>query len=60
MKTHKVYITVLDDYIEVSDAGRFELPAKDYSSSELKKIARDVNKAVRESSVNFGDTQEDE
>ncbi len=43
----QVYISVLNDYIEVSEEGRFELPSREYSPAELKKIAREVNKAMR-------------
>lgn len=46
----KVYISVLDEEVEVSDEGRFELPSREYSPAELKKIAREVNKAMRNSS----------
>lgn len=46
----KVYISVLDEEIEVSDEGKFELPSREYSPSELKKIAREVNRAMRTSS----------
>ena len=60
MRMNEVFITVLNDYVEVSDAGRFELPARDYSAAELKKIARDVNRALRESVIaNMRETQED-
>lgn len=44
----KVYISVLDEVVEVSEDGRVSLPAGDYTPAELKKIAREVNKAMRE------------
>lgn len=44
----KVYISVLDEVAEVSEDGRVSLPAGDYTPAELKKIAREVNKAMRE------------
>lgn len=44
-----VYISVLDEVIEVSDEGKFELPSREYSPAELKKIAREVNRAMRTS-----------
>ena len=46
-----VYISVLQDTIEVSEEGRFILPSRDYSPAELKKIAREVNKAMRNASI---------
>ena len=38
--------------IEINEAGRFELPGdRTYSTSELNKIARDVNRYLRKSSI---------
>ena len=48
----KVYVSVLDEEVEVSDEGKFELPSREYSPAELKKIAREVNKAIRASMFN--------
>ena len=44
----KVYVSVLDSEVEVSEDGRISLPSGDYTPAELKKIAREVNKAMRE------------
>lgn len=56
-KMLSVYVSVLKDEIEVSDEGRFELPSRYYSTVELKKIAREINRAIRNSS--FCDCLED-
>lgn len=46
---HEIYIKTLETSIEVSDEGRFHLPSdKEYTASELKKIAREINKASRD------------
>ena len=45
----KIYIETLGECIDISDEGKFELPSKEYTASELKKIAREVNRAIRES-----------
>ncbi len=56
----KVYSSVLGEELEVSLEGTFELPSRPYNSSELKKIAREVNKAIRStSSDEFVDSCED-
>ncbi len=47
----KIYVGTLNDYVDVSDVGRFELPTHDYNTTELKKISREINKALRELSV---------
>lgn len=44
----EVYIKILDDTIQVSDEGRFELPSRLYTAAELKKIATEVNRAARQ------------
>lgn len=49
----EVYISVLGESIEVSDEGRFELPCREYTAPELKKIAREVNKAFRQSHIDI-------
>lgn len=46
-----VYISVLQDTIEVSLEGKFILPSREYTTAELKKIAREINKALREHST---------
>lgn len=51
----KVYVSVLNDTVEVSEEGRFELPSREYTSSELKKIAREVNRAMRSASIDYED-----
>lgn len=43
----RVKTSVLEDEIEVSEEGRFILPSKEYTTAELKKIAREVNRAMR-------------
>lgn len=52
MLTKEIYISVLDDTVEVDEQGRFELPSRSYSCAELKKIAREVNRAIRQSTLN--------
>ena len=42
-----VYSSVLKEDIEVSEEGKFILPSREYTSTELKKIAHEVNKAIR-------------
>lgn len=44
----KIYVETLGEYISISDEGKFELPHREYSPAELKKIAREVNRAIRE------------
>lgn len=44
----KVYISVLQDTVEVSLEGKFTLPSREYTTAELKKIAREINRALRE------------
>lgn len=46
-----IYISVLQDTIEVSLEGKFTLPSREYTTAELKKIAREVNKALREHNI---------
>lgn len=46
----KVYISVLSEEVEVSDEGKFALPSREYTPAELKKIAREVNRAMRNTS----------
>lgn len=43
-----VYISVLQDTVEVSLEGKFTLPSREYTTAELKRIAREINKALRE------------
>lgn len=45
----RVYISVLQEEVEVSLEGKFVLPSKEYTPAELKKIAREVNRAMRNS-----------
>lgn len=49
----KVYVATVDEEIEVDDDGKFELPQRPYTAAELKKIAREVNKAIRDAAFNF-------
>ena len=39
--------TSLGFSVEVDFEGKFELPARKFSSAELKKVAREVNKSLR-------------
>ena len=34
--------------VEVDEDGRFELPERKFSSAELKKVAREVNRGLRD------------
>lgn len=43
----KIFVEVLGETVEVSEEGRFELPSREYTAAELKKIAREINKASR-------------
>lgn len=45
----KIYIKTLSEFVDISDEGKFELPSKEYTAAELKKIACEVNKSIRES-----------
>lgn len=45
----KIYIETLGECVSISDEGKFKLPSKEYTSAELKKIAREINRAIRES-----------
>lgn len=53
----KVYVETLGEYIEISEEGKFELPSRSYTSAELKKIAREINRASRK--FDWGDLNED-
>ena len=44
----KIYSSVLGEELKVSQEGTFELPSRTYNSSDLKKIAREVNRAIRD------------
>lgn len=46
-----VYVSVLQDTIEVSSEGKFTLPSKEYTTTELKKIAREINRELREHNI---------
>ena len=37
--------------VEVGEDGRFHLPDREFNTAELKKIAREVNRTIRNSSV---------
>lgn len=45
----KLYVDSLGECIDISDDGRFELPSREYTTPLLKKIAREINRAMRES-----------
>lgn len=46
-----IKVRTIEEEIEVSEDGTFELPSKRYTTSELKKIAHDINRAMRESKL---------
>ena len=48
-----LHIYTIDEDIEVNEDGSFELPHRPYKASELKKIAREVNKAIREKEFEY-------
>lgn len=43
----RIYIKTLRQHIEVSQDGKFELPDREYTTQELKKIAREINRELR-------------
>ena len=42
----KIYVESLDITLEVSEDGTFELPNRLYTTTDLKKIVRVVNKTI--------------
>ena len=54
----KLYVETLGECIDITDEGRFELPSREYTAAELKKIAREVNRAMRESQTKDFDYEE--
>ena len=48
----RVYIKVIDEFIEVSDEGQFRLPPMEYDLTLLNKIARELRKAMRTTRIN--------
>lgn len=42
-----VFVSVLNQKVSVSSSGKIDLPAGEYTPAELKKIAQEVNKAIR-------------
>lgn len=46
---HKVYVKSLGIEVEVDLYGRIELPPGKYTPTELRKVARDVSRAMIES-----------
>lgn len=49
----EVYVPVLKTTISVSEEGTFELPSKEYTTAELKRIAREINRAARQFQLNI-------
>ena len=49
VRLHKVAVKALGLVLEVTDDGRIDLPSGLYSPADLRKIAREVNRAFRES-----------
>lgn len=45
--------TSLGFSVEVDEDGRFELPARKFSSAELKKVAREVNRRLRDCAAEY-------
>ena len=43
--------TSLGFSVKVGEDGRFHLPDREFTASELKKIAREVNRHIRESTA---------
>lgn len=46
--------------VEVDDFGRIELPDETFTSAQLKKIAREVDKAMRIASMTEGGFENDQ
>lgn len=45
-------------WVEVDENGRFELPDRQFTAAELKKIARDVNRAIRKQNIQMDDYED--
>ena len=43
----EIYVAAIDSIIKVDEDGRFELPARPYTTAELKKIAVQINREIR-------------
>lgn len=43
----KIFVPTLNSEINVSDEGRFELPSQQFSVSELRKVAREISKGLK-------------
>ena len=43
----RIYIKTLCQHIEISQDCKFELPDREYTTQELKKIAREINRELR-------------
>ena len=42
-----IYIKTLGEHIFISQDGKFSLPEREYTTQELKKIAREINRELR-------------
>lgn len=43
----EIFVPTLNDTVKVNEEGRFELPSREFTIGELRKIAREINKALR-------------
>lgn len=43
----EVKCTSINSVVEVDEFGRFELPNRMYTTTELRKVAREISKALR-------------
>ena len=48
-----IYSKTLGEHINVSQDGKFTLPDREYTTQELKKIAREINRELRYSSLDI-------
>lgn len=59
-RMNAVYVECIDTWLELDCEGRFTLPDRPYTAAQLRKIAAQVNKAIRvhQIKVNSDDTTE--
>lgn len=43
----EIFVPTLNETVKVNDEGRFELPSREFTVSELRKIAREISKSLR-------------
>lgn len=46
--------------VDVDECGRFELPERKFNTTELKKIAREVNREIRDSQIDLSEVMSDD